>query len=201
MAVISVVVVVAGVILTVVLISNHRADLEAEERRESASAKASSESAASVASVEARESEEAAALAAAQEAYDSCMRMVGPFRNALSDIDARLDVGLSLTEMSDFLGDASVAYNKIDIDGLGDGNCLSAAAKMESAFNAYNTTVTRWDKCIFDSYYCELDDIEPAMQLKWLRASQLLDRADKLLDEMDPASPTYVEGAAGNLVV
>lgn len=194
--------VVGGILLTVVLVSNHRADVEAEERRESASAKAAaqaaSDSAASVASVEARESEEAEALAAAQEAHASCLRLVGPLLDALSTVDARLDVGLSQDELSTLVGEASVAYNKITVDDLGDGNCLSAAAKMESAFNAYATTVRRWNDCIYD-YYCDVDSIDPMLQRNWARANRLLTAAGELIDEMDPESPDYVEGAAGDI--
>jgi len=201
-AVVCVAIIVAGVVLTIVLVNNHRSDVAAEERRKEAAAKASSESAASaasVASVEARESEEAAALAAAQEAHDSCVQQVGPFRDALSKVDARLNVGVSQGELSNLVGKASIAYNQIDIDELGDGNCLFAAAKMESAFNAYRSTVSRWSDCIYD-YYCDLDAIDPGMQVKWGRAGHLIERADDLIDQMDPASPTYVEGAAGDLV-
>lgn len=200
-AVLCVLALVIGVVVTVALVSKHREDVAAEKRRESAAAKAASESAASAesaASLEARESQEAEELAAAENAYDTCMRNVGPFYDALTEVDARLDVGLSQRDLSGLVGDASLSYNRIRIDDLGDGNCLAAAAKMEAAFNAYNTTVSRWNECIYD-YYCDLDDIDPGMQVKWARAARLLDRAGELLDEMDPTSPSYVEGAAGDL--
>lgn len=201
-AVVSVIAIVGGVVLTVVLVSNHNADVAAEERRQSAAAQASSASAASAASVasaEASESErEAAELAAAQDAFRSCKQNVGDLYRSLSNIDARLDVGLSQGELSDMLGKASIAYNRVDIDALGDGNCLLAAARMETAFNSYNSTVSSWSDCIYD-FYCDVDDIEAGMQTKWSRASRSLEKADRLLEEMDPASPTYVEGSAGSL--
>lgn len=184
------------------LVIDHRDRVAAQERADASasSASAASEAAASEssASVAAEEQAEADALAAAQDTLRQCRRQIGPFQDALETVDARLDVGLTQAQLSDLVGDASVAYNRIDIDALGTGNCLSAAAKLEGAFNAYAGSVSTWDDCIFD-YGCDVDGIDPQLQTAWLKSSRLLERADRLLDQMDPLHPDYVEGAAGDV--
>lgn len=73
--------------------------------------------------------------------YEQCNDQLAPLADALSDVDARLSVGLTQSDLSDLVGYASVAYKKIDVDQLGTGTCLSAGAKLESALNNYIATV------------------------------------------------------------
>lgn len=180
----------AGAIGTAVVL-NHRADVEAAERRDAAERRAEAER---VAAEEAkREAEEEAAreLELAQQVHDSCQQELGRFTDALSVVDARLDVGLSQQEMSQLVGRASVAYNRIDIEALGLGRCLRAGGLLESAFNNYAGTVSTWNDCIYE-LYCDVDDdILPGMQTKWAKASNQIDRAERMLDTLDPASSRY----------
>lgn len=195
------VLVVAGGV-TVVLVMNHRADVAAAERREvaerrAAEAKAAKEKAAE----EARQAEEEAAaaeLAAAEGYYDSCTAQLHPLFNSLQKVDARLDVGLSQSDLSDLVGDASVAYSKIDIDELGTGTCLTAGARLENAFNAYAGTVSKWNDCIYD-YGCDTDAITPSLQAEWLKASNAIDKAENLLDSLDPHSASYDSSTASEV--
>jgi hypothetical protein len=190
--------VVAGV--TVVLMSNHRADVAAQERRDAAAAAAAAAAAEKEAEEKARqEAEEKAAqeLAAARQTYTDCTSQLGPFMATLKNADARLDVGLTEAQLSVIIGKASVAYHRIDIHDLGRGICLNAGAQLEKAFNQYTASVRQWNDCIFD-YGCDTDAITPSLQAKWLKASNDIDRADTILDTLDPDSPRYKPGGAGS---
>lgn len=128
-AVVAVVLVLVGAV-TVVLVMNHRADVAAAERRDAAERKQAEEQAAEEqAAEEARRAEEEAAaaeLAAAESHHASCIDQLNPLLNSLQKVDARLDVGLTQSELSDMVGNSSIAYNRIDVDALGTGPCLQA---------------------------------------------------------------------------
>lgn len=184
-----------GTGVAVALVSNHRADLAAQERRDEAAAEkeqaekeAAEEEAAEAAAVAEQAAQEEADRAAAQAAYESCRTEINPFLEAMKDVDARLDVGLNQGDLSDLVGDASVAYNRMDIGALGAATCLAAAAKLETAFNAYAKTVNQWNDCIFDDDYCTLDDIDGDLQEQWLKASTGIDKAEEMLGKLDPAN-------------
>lgn len=174
--------VLAGAV-TVVVVMNHRADVAAAERKQAAEEKAAEE---------ARQAKEEAAaeLAAAESHHDSCLDQLNPLFISLQKVDARLDVGLNQSELSDMVGDASIAYSRIDIDGLGTGTCLQVGVRLENAFNAYAGTVSRWNDCIYD-YGCDTDALTPSLQGKWAEASRAIDKAGNLLDSLDPHSASY----------
>ena len=182
--VLAVLFVVGGVTATV-LIMNHRADVAAAERQAAAKREAAAEAAAAKAKQEERE---AAEIARREEIYDSCVKQIKPFLDALNVIDARLDVGLSQQEYSDLLGAASVAYSRIEASELGRGACLSAGAKLEDAFNSYNTVASPWGDCIFD-YSCDVDDLDPMMQKNWAAAARSIGQAERHIDTLDPENP------------
>lgn len=190
--VLSVAVVLAVAIgVTLVLVSNHRDEVAAQERREVAAQKAADEAAAK----KAAEEKAAAELAAAEETFAACTSELGPMQKALDNATARLSVGLSLQQLSDQIGRASVAHSRIDIEALGAGACLSAGAQLEKAFNFYAKSVKEWNDCVFD-YGCDNDSITPSLQAKWAKATVALDRAQEHLDSLDPNSPTYDAEAA-----
>lgn len=180
--------------VTAVLVMNHRADVAAAERQAAVERKAEAERLAAEQAKEEAAERAAEELADARATYDSCRTQLEPLMNALTTADARLDVGLSQADLSDLIGKASVAYNRIDIDELGIGDCLRVGAALETAFNQYAGTVSTWNDCIYEPY-CDVDDeILPEMQAKWLRASNQLDRAENLLDSLDPDTPDYRTG-------
>lgn len=185
--------------VTVVMVMNHRADVAAAERREAAERKAAAEEKAAEEARQAEEEAAAAELAAAEDHYSSCTDQLNPIFNALQKVDARLDVGLSQAELSDMVGNASVAYSRIDIDALGTGTCLTAGARLENAFNAYAGTVSDWNDCIFD-YGCDTDALTPSLQAEWAKASKAIDKAEKLLDSLDPHSTSYDSSTASEIV-
>lgn len=177
----------------------HRSDVVAKERRVAADAKEAEARAA----LDEREAEREAAteadLGRARAAYDACSAEISPFMNVLENVNARLNVGMSQQDLSGLIGDASVEYQRIDIESLGTGTCLSVGAKLESAFNKYNATVSEWNTCIYDTS-CSLDeDVLPAMQKKWGSASLLIDIAGSLLATLDPDGDSYGEDTSPDL--
>ena len=189
--------VLAGAVTTV-LVMNHRADVAAQERQAAAERKAEAERQAAEEAKREAEEKKAAELAAARAKFTSCTDQLGQLLNVLNNVDSRLDVGLSQRELSNMIGKASIAYDHIDIKALGNGACLTAGARLESAFNNYAATVRDWNDCIYD-LYCDVDDdILTGMQTRWAKAATLISRAETLLDSMDPDSAAYDSGAVGD---
>lgn len=144
---------------------------------------------------EREEAREAERYAAAAEEHQACTRQLRGLMNALQVVDSRLDVGLTQSELSDLVGKASVAYGRITPEEL-EGDCLSAGAKLESAFNKYNVTVSDWNECIFD-YSCDVDsEVLPGMRRAWSQASRAIERAERLMSRLDPDSPSYNESSS-----
>lgn len=173
--------------------AKHRSAVEAEAKREAAIAVAnaaakSAKEAEEKAKAE-QEARKAAARARQQASFDACTGQLHPLMNALSVVDARLDVGLSQSEFADYVGKASVAYSRIDIDALGKGACLSAGAKLEAALNSYIKVNSAWNDCIYD-YYCDVDSIDPMMQEGWSAASRSIKRAKNDVASLDPDNAT-----------
>lgn len=188
-AVIVAVVLAAGGGGAAVAVINHRADVAAADRAEARRVAAVKAEQARLAAERERKAREAAELAAKQKVYDSCVGELSGLMDALGVVDARLDVGLSQNEFSHLVGDASVAYSRIDIHALGKGVCLAAGAQLETALNSYSTVASKWNDCIYD-YYCDMDSIDPMMQRNWSSASRNITRAKKLVDSLDPSNPT-----------
>lgn len=183
---------------TTVLILNHRAEVAAQERREAAERKEAAEEKAAEEARREAEEKAAAELAAARAQYGDCTSQLNPLLHTLQKVDARLDVGLNQGDLSDLVGNASIAYNRMDVDELGTGTCLLVAVQLENAFNDYTGTVSRWNDCIFD-YDCDTDAITPGLQAKWLHASRAIERAESRLDTLDPDSPNYDSQAAASI--
>jgi hypothetical protein len=99
----------------------------------------------------------------------ACENQAGAFLNSISDLDSRLDVGLSFDEYSSAVGDANVEHDRVVPSSL-HGNCLSAAAADESALNFYINAENTWSDC-FSNDYCTTDQIEPQLQKQWAKAS------------------------------
>lgn len=184
MATVAVVALVGLVVAVALIVRDRQADRRAEER--AAERKAQQAAA------------EAARLDQARALYDSCIAELGEFRDALRVVAARLDVGLSQGELSRLVGKASIAYSGIEIEALGEGGCISAGAKLEGAFNDYNGTVSTWNDCIVD-WDCSMDSIEADLQANWLKADNKINKADAILDSMDPEHPTYDPAVATEL--
>jgi len=129
-----------------------------------------------------RDHDKAAAAAKAKAAHaravQKCRNQVGRFVGALRDIDSRLDVGMTQSDLSDATGDAATLANRIDESALAP-NCASVFDLAKDALDAYAGTVSAWNDCIWD------DDCDPDTDVDfspWSDASHYLDEAyDALL--------------------
>lgn len=107
---------------------------------------------------------------------EACSAELGDLISSLEEIDGRLDVGMPYAAYSDRVGDASVAYNRIDFKSL-EAECIQKVGLfVEQGLNRYLKAENRWSACI-DDYACDTDSIEPALQRHWAQASKLIDRA------------------------
>ena len=114
----------------------------------------------------------------------TCESTISEFKEAVEAVDSKLNVGLVQNDFNNALGDASVAYNKLESDAISsDDYCLSkVAGPLEDAFNIYVRSNTRWNKCI-QNYGCEVKgEVLKDMQTKWTKASVKILLADAALD-------------------
>jgi hypothetical protein len=108
-----------------------------------------------------------------------CQSEIRPLLSALQELDSRLNVGLNLDEYGDFVGDAQVEYDRLDIDGIGEECLSSVAVPLEEALNQYITAVNKWNDCI-QSVSCE----DPPVQKHWTNASEEINKASDALDKI-----------------
>jgi hypothetical protein len=111
-----------------------------------------------------------------------CRKQGEPFLTQLKEIDSRLSVGLTQTELNDHLGDARVAYDRMQTKQL-PLNCLRALALLEGAFNAYVRSNNRWNNCI-TNFSCDVDSINPYLQAQWAIATRKIRQASASLAKL-----------------
>lgn len=121
--------------------------------------------------------------AEAQRVYDTVSAEIEPLMTALTEVDARLNVGLNYADYTAMIGDVAVAYAGMDVDVLVELGGLEVGAKLETAYNKYNEAAQLWGDNLLD-----YDSIEARMQDKWMAAASDLDEAAALLDELEPAA-------------
>ena len=112
----------------------------------------------------------------------ACVDSVGPFVEALQDLNSRLNVGLNQAAYSEKVGDVRVAYDRIDwteVEAL----CITQVGKpAEDAFNAYVRANSAWSKCL-QARNCNYDKVRPRLQKEWASATELLDAIEKRLPD------------------
>ena len=148
----------------------------AAEKRESAAA-------------EEAEREKEAELA---EQKATCESTLSEFKDAVEAVDSKLNVGLVQNDFNNALGDASVAYNQLELDPIStDEYCLSEVARpLEQAFNIYVRSNTKWNKCNQD-YGCEVEGkVLNDLQGRWLRASLKIAQVDQALEDYGSTTTT-----------
>jgi hypothetical protein len=127
------------------------------------------------------------------QARADCEAQIGPLLTSLQSLGSRLDIGLSYSEYGDAVGDAKVAYDRIDPKSavLADSEsqegraCRGAALSLEGAMNRHYAAVQQWHNCVFDDYSdCTLDAIEDQLRNKWRRADSQVAGAEKRLDDI-----------------
>ena len=105
-----------------------------------------------------------------------CQQQLGELNKALKEIDSRLDVGLTQSELNGFVGDASVEYDRVRFGSL-PGTCtLTVGVQLENALNNYIKSNNRWNSCI-SNFGCDIDSIDPYLQKQWASAAKNLRRA------------------------
>jgi hypothetical protein len=137
--------------------------------------------------------EQRVAADARVEAHQRCNSNLGGLIDALSQLDSRLDIGLNFQSYSDRVGDAQVAYDRMDISSLAYGGCLSAGVSAEKALNAYSRAYNTWNDCIGE-FDCDTDSIEPDLQLDWVKASNHVEAARRKLENLKSAGGPRVGG-------
>lgn len=128
-----------------------------------------------------QEEREAAMLAEAQK----CERDLKPLREALEELDSRLDIGLDIGEHSDRVADVKVVYDRLNPRSLDRKCIIKSGAQLEKALQAYIDANNIWQDC-FDDYDCTFEDVESEIQLKWLAASTRLRKAETGLRSLFP---------------
>jgi hypothetical protein len=144
--------------------------------------------------------EEKKAEAIAFERRQQCETQLGGFLEALEELDARLEVGLTYAEYSQELGSIQVAYNRLPINEL-DPRCLGRVGlPSENAFQEFTAAGEAWDECI-EALSCE-DGISPEVQNQWLKGSEKLKVATGLgmteVGAPTPADFTSIEQGGGS---
>jgi hypothetical protein len=118
----------------------------------------------------------------AAEVKSACQAQAGGFFNAISDLDSRLDVGLTYSDYTSDVANVKVQYDRLTPANL-TGACLTAAADDEKALNAYLRATTIWQNCIDDTY-CTNDSIKSKLQAQWLIATDNDAKAKAILARM-----------------
>ena len=122
--------------------------------------------------------EEKKAQAIAFERRHQCETQLGGFLEALEELDARLEVGLTYAEYSQELGTIQVAYNRLPINQL-DARCLARVGiPSEKAFQEFTAAGEAWNECI-EALSCE-DGISPEVQDQWVNGSEKIQVATGL---------------------
>jgi hypothetical protein len=119
--------------------------------------------------------EQKAASRARAAAYLKCQANVGDLVDALTDLNSRLDVGLTFSSYSDRVGEVRAAYDRMDVNSESL-DCLAVGVPAESAMNAYITAHSTWNDCI-QNIDCNTDDIDPQLQAQWSKAALKVDSA------------------------
>ncbi len=116
----------------------------------------------------------AVAAAAAVKAAEvtACQRTLTPTLNALSDHDARLNVGMVEGDYTTAVGDAEVTYSRVNPALLSAECVANVAAPIESALASYMNTSTVWNSCITD-LYCDTSSasFDAGIQADWSSAT------------------------------
>lgn len=107
-----------------------------------------------------------------------CAAAVKDFMSALHELDSRLDVGLTVAEYGNQVGDLKVAYDRVAWDTLPDECAQRVGIPAEAALNEYVKAHTQWQDCIQTSG-CETSFIESNLQGYWTKAHEKVVEADQ----------------------
>lgn len=131
-----------------------------------------------------------------------CNTQVTPLKNALSNTNADLNVGINYTGYGEQVRNVARAYAKMDVDAISasskkviaaapsaatDSTCLGVAASLESAYNAYNKANGIWGDCIDNiAAYgdCNSGPVNTRIQAQWSKATSAINNAETRLERL-----------------
>jgi len=108
----------------------------------------------------------------------SCRAQLRGFLGSLVALRDDLVVGLDYRSYLDEVREARFAYEGIRMNGLRLECLIAAGTTAERAFNLYIDAANAWGDCLTTAS-CETSSVEPELQRKWARASDLISRAQR----------------------
>lgn len=106
-------------------------------------------------------------------ASSECIEATRGLYDALFDLDSRLDVGLLLADYRTKVGDAQVAYNRINSEELQQSCRLLVREPLQRALNEYIAAQNRWSQCV-TNFRCSMSKIRDNLQTRWAAASAIV---------------------------
>lgn len=128
-------------------------------------------------------SEEIEELRAKLNEGQDCEEQLEELNTTLTDLKSELTVGMSFSDYSRTVREASVAYGRIDVAELSDDCRTEVGIPLEDAFNRHIKAEDLWGDCI-DDYTCDTDSIDPRLQRLWGQASDLMSDAKDGIGEL-----------------
>jgi hypothetical protein len=120
----------------------------------------------------------ASSTAAAPTARRSCRAQLRGFLGSLDGLREDLVVGLDYRSYLGEVREVRFAYEGIRTERLGLECLLAAGTMAERAFNLYIDAANAWGDCLTTAS-CKTSAVEPELQRRWARASDLITRAQR----------------------
>jgi hypothetical protein len=105
-----------------------------------------------------------------------CRRSLSDFLDSMESLNNSLAVGLSYEDYLTAVNHVRSTYAPIDANRLPLLCLTQVASPAEHALNTYIEAANTWGNCLATAS-CDTESIEPKLQRKWARASDLLSRA------------------------
>jgi hypothetical protein len=117
-----------------------------------------------------------AAAAGDRPAAQRCRRSLGGFLDSMESLNNSLAVGLGYDDYLTAVNQVRSTYAPIRADQLSFFCLTQIASPAERALNTYIEAANLWGDCLAAAS-CDSESIEPKLQGKWARASDLLSQA------------------------
>lgn len=131
------------------------------------------------------EAREAERKAAEHKEWQQCVSATEELHEALRQVDSRLNVGLNVGELSDRLGDVSVAYDSLDFEAMEAKCTLNVGIALEDALNQYIKSLNRWERCV-DDFGCSVEGaVLKKLRRHWREAGERLEHVSEVLESPD----------------
>jgi hypothetical protein len=106
-----------------------------------------------------------------------------PLLSALQEVDSRLSIGMAFDEYGDRIGDAKVAYDRLDFKRLNENCIFKVGIALESGLNHYIDANNIWDECI-DDFDCSVEGaVLQKMRKHWSESTERIEAAVKNLNK------------------